>query len=92
MIYATRIHMNDGCQNSNCLTDIDTIYLEGDGNNQFYKKGVIHDYLKTNPNTIRVNISPYPYVIPAISSKGEKYVRSEPNDTIYDNLLKLPRL
>jgi len=28
---------------------------------------------------------------PAISANGEKYVRSEPNDTPSDNLLKLPR-
>ena len=34
---------------------------------------------------------PYPDVVPAVSSNGEKYVRSEPNDTVNDNLLKLPR-
>lgn len=92
MMYATKIHMNSGCQNSNYLTDIDTIYLEGDNTNQFYKKGVLHDHLKSHPNTIKVNISPYPYLVPAISSKGEKYVRSEPNDSVNDNLLKLPRV
>lgn len=43
-------------------------------------------------NTIKVDISPYPYVIPATSSRGEKYVRSEANDTPDDNLLKLPRV
>nr|WP_296488697.1 DUF3892 domain-containing protein [uncultured Acetatifactor sp.] len=33
----------------------------------------------------------YPNLCPALSSNGEKYVRSEPNDTPNDNLLKLPR-
>ena len=36
--------------------------------------------------------SPYPDLIPVVSSKGEKYVRSEPNDTPRDNLLRLPRV
>ena len=35
-------------------------------------------------------IMPYPDLIPVVSSKGEKYVRSEPNDTPRDNLLRLP--
>jgi hypothetical protein len=84
--------MNSGSQNSNVLTDIDTIYLEGDGTNQFYKKGVLHDHLKAHPNSIQVNIHPYPYLLPAISSRGEKYVRSQANDSPNDNLLKLPRV
>nr|WP_296463230.1 DUF3892 domain-containing protein [uncultured Acetatifactor sp.] len=36
-------------------------------------------------------MNPYPNLYPALSSNGEKYVRSEPNDTPNDNLLKLPR-
>lgn len=90
MMYATKIKMCSGCHYSNDCQDIDYIYLEGNNTNQFYKKEVLHDYLKKHPNSIKVNISPYPYLIPAVSSKGEKYVRSEPNDTANDNLLKLP--
>ncbi len=92
MMYAKKIHMNSGCQNSYYLTDIDTIYLEGDNSNQFYKKGVLYDHLKNHPDSIKVNIHPYPYLVPALSSSGEKYVRSEPNDSVNDNLLKLPRV
>ena len=51
----------------------------------------INDHLKSHPNSIYVDISPYPDLIPALSSNYEKYVRSEPNDTPSDNLLKLPR-
>jgi hypothetical protein len=91
MIYAKKIHMNIGCQNSSYLTDIDTIYLEGTDNDKFYKKAIVHDYVKKTPNSIKVNIPPFPYLIPAISTNGEKYVRSEPNDSVHDNLLKLPR-
>ena len=48
-------------------------------------------HILSNPNSIYVDISPYPYLMPALSSHNEKYVRSEPNDTPTDNLLRLPR-
>lgn len=91
MMYATKIKMQQGCYNSQSLLEIDSIYIEGCTNPGFFKKAVLHDYLKENPGTIKVNISPYPIVIPSASSKGEKYVRSSPNDYTHDNLLDLPR-
>ena len=56
------------------------------------KKSEVYDYLNQNPRTIQVAIAPYPYVIPALSAYGEKYVRSEANGTSRDNLLNLPRV
>lgn len=91
-MYATKIRMQYGCEKSNSTQEISEIYLEGCSNPGFFSKSTLHDYLRENPNTIRVNIAPYPYVVPATSSRGEKYVRSEPNDTPMDNLLKLPRM
>ena len=88
---ATRIKMKQGCANSSKTEEIAEIYVDGCNNPGFFEKSVLHDYLKTNPNSIQVNIPPYPNLIPAVSSRGEKYVRSEPNDTPHDNLLKLPR-
>lgn len=41
---------------------------------------------------IRGNIYPYPLLEEMTSFKGVKYVRSEPNDNQYDNLLNLPRV
>lgn len=41
---------------------------------------------------IRVNIYPYPILEEMTSSKGEKYVRSMPNESRHDNLLNLPRV
>lgn len=92
MMYATRIKMCQGFQNSINCVDIDSIYLEGNNTNQFYKKASVYDHLKQHPNTIRVKSGVEPYLIPALSVKNEKYVRSEPNDTTNDNLLKLPRV
>lgn len=90
-MYATKIKMKPGCYSSSDLLEIDSIYIEGCNNPGFFKKDVLYDFLKENPGTIRVNIWPYPNVISAISSRGEKYVRSTPNDYTHDNLLDLPR-
>lgn len=91
MMYATKIKMCTGCNNSKNCQDIDSIYLTGAKEEKFYKKANLHDYLVENPGSIKVNIYPNPILLPAVSSKGEKYVRSEPNDSSNDNLLKLPR-
>lgn len=88
---ATKIKMKYGCGNSYSCKEIDKIYIDGCDNPGFFDKAIIHDYVDENPGSIQVNISPYPDLIPAISSNGEKYVRSEPNDTPRDNLLRLPR-
>lgn len=92
MMYAKKIKMQPGCSNSNSTQEISEIFVDGCDNPGFFTKAVLHDHLKKNPNTIKVNIWPYPYVIPATSPRGEKYVRSEANDTPDDNLLKLPRV
>lgn len=92
MIKATQIRMISGKEKSNLLTEIDKIYLEGVKENGFYGKGAVHDFIVKYPQSkIQVNISPYPNLIPVISSNNEKYVRSKANDTPDDNLLKLPR-
>jgi len=90
-MYATKIKMKPGCGTSNNLLEIDSIYLTGNNTEQYYKKENLHKYLTENPGTIKVNISPYPNLIPATSSNGEKYVKSSPNNTTNDNLLSLPR-
>lgn len=91
-MYATKIQMKPGCRTSNNLQEIDSIYIEGYPFYRFAKKSEVYDYLNQNPRTIQVAIAPYPYVIPALSSYGEKYVRSEANGTSRDNLLNLPRV
>ena len=90
-MYATKIKMKPGCYYSSNLLEIDSVYIEGCNNPGFFKKENLHDFLKKKPGTIQVKIWPYPNVIPAISSAGEKYVRSTPNDYTHDNLLDLPR-
>lgn len=86
---ATKIKMKSNCGYSRNVQDIDSIYIDAIGT--YWKKAEVYDYLKQFPKSIQVNIFPYPYLIPAISVLGEKYVRSEANDTVMDNLLKLPR-
>ena len=89
---ATKIKMKPGCGSSNNLTEIHSVYITGCESEGFYAKEVLHDHLKQHPNTIQVNISPYPDLLPAVSSLNEKYVKSEPNPYKHDNLLELPRV
>lgn len=91
MIYATKIKMRPGCYNSQSLLEIDSIYLAGCSVPGFYKKAAVYDFLKENPGQIKVNVWPNPDVVPVMSVRGEKYVRSTPNGYMHDNLLDLPR-
>ena len=63
MMYAKKIRMQNGCRNSNNTQEIAEIYVDGCDNPGFFPKAVLHDFLRTNPNSIKVNISPYPYVV-----------------------------
>ena len=88
MLYATKLKMNCGCRNSNYPVDIDQIYIHGHG---WCKKADLHDYLKQYPKSIVVNISPFPYLIPAVSNQREKYVRSNLDTYKHDDLMDLPK-
>lgn len=88
---AVKIKMKNGCQYSNSLIEIDEIYITGCSNPGYFKKAVLHDYVKKNPGSIQVDVWPNPDVVDAVSSNGEKYVRSKANAYGHDNLLSLPR-
>lgn len=91
MILATKIHFQYGTPSYPSEHDIQSIYLSGEGLEGFYPKEQVYDML-VNGKMIRVNIYPYPALEEMTSFKGEKYVRSEPNENQYDNLLNLPRV
>lgn len=91
-MYATKIKMKPWCLNSQNPLEIESIFIEGANPEVFYPKDVIHDFLKQNPNTIRVKLNSQPFLIPALSIYGEKYVKSTPNDSLLDNLMNLPRI
>lgn len=93
MIKATQIQMHTGKEESYEVTEIESIYLTGVKSEKFYKKENVYDFIEKNPNNpICVDISPNPKLVAAKTKNGEKYVRSAPNDTPEDNLLKLPRV
>lgn len=88
MLYATKLRMNYGCQNSWHPADIDQIYIYEYG---WYKKGDLHEHVKKHPGSIAVGIPPYPPLIPAISKNRERYVRSTPDEWKHDDLMDLPK-
>lgn len=89
MSYAEKIKMIKGKEKSYELLEIDEIYVTGIG---WKKKSYYYDYLGEYPSSITVNIYPYPKLVRQLSKNGEKYVKSEPNNNGYDNLLNLPRV
>ncbi|MCC8149581.1 DUF3892 domain-containing protein [Akkermansia sp.] len=90
MILATKIHFQYGCPAHPSEQDIQSIYLSGEELEGFYLKEQVYDMILQG-EIIRVNIYPYPILEEMTSSKGEKYVRSMPNESRHDNLLNLPR-
>lgn len=91
MILAKKIHFKYGCPAHPGEQDIQSIYLSGEGLEGFYPKEQVYVML-VRGEMIRVNIYPYPLLEEMASYKGERYVRSEPNESAYDNLLNLPRV
>lgn len=91
MILATKLHFQYGCPVHPSELDIQSIYLSGEGLEGFYLKEQVYDMILQG-EIIRVNIYPYPILEEMTSSKGEKYVRSMPNESRHDNLLNLPRV
>lgn len=79
--------MNDGHRDSENIHDIAELYYE----NGWHTKAAAYDHLTAYPDSLCVNINPYPYLEKAKSGDGEKYVRSKPDYTGRDNLLNLPR-
>ena len=90
-MYASAIRMRSNKNYSNDLMEIDSIYIEGCTKPGFYRKEIVYNFLKINPGSISVKHYPYPPLIPATSIYGEKYVKSQANNSTYDNLLMLPR-
>ena len=91
MILATKLHFQYRCPVHPSEQDIKSIYLSGEGLEGFYLKEQVYDMILQG-EIIRVNIYPYPILEEMTSSKGEKYVRSMPNESRHDNLLNLPRV
>lgn len=89
-LVASKIRMKRECYNSDNLLEIDEIYIVG-SDKGWYKKETIHNHVTKFPKSITVKTSYGPYVIPAVSPNGEKFVKSTPNSTTRDNLLSLPR-
>ena len=45
----TKIKMKPGCHYSSNLVEIDQLYITGCDEPGFYKKSVVHDYVKDHP-------------------------------------------
>lgn len=85
-MFVTTIKMVPG---STTIAMIFVTTAEGEGG--YVPKDILHDYLRDNPDSVRVNIPPYPALVPVTSRQGVKFVRTKRNSNTNDNLLRLPR-
>lgn len=87
---ATKIRMKS-CNSSNSLLEIDSIYIDELCN--FIKKESLYNKIEYENWNVNVDLWPYyPKLEGAVSSNGEKYVKSVPNGSNVDNLLCLPKV
>ena len=91
MIYATKIKMNPEYPPPWRCQDIETIYLEGEGKNQFYKIEEVFYFLRDDQETICVDEESRAELQSVQGFLSTKYVRSKSYDTEKDPLLKLPK-
>ena len=89
---AIKIMMKAETPNSNSPKDIVSLYIENDlGRIEEYKTEKLYDLLiEDSHRRIFVN-NGMSYLIPVCSMKGQKYVRSLPNNNTIDEIMKLPR-
>ncbi|MGO1453675.1 MAG: hypothetical protein ACTHVM_03100 [Alkalibacterium gilvum] len=92
LLYATKIKMCSGCEDSLCCQDIESICLEGNNVKTLHLKETVHALLKYNPKTVMVQDDETFMLEAATSSTGETYVRTANCPKKTDPLLSLPRL
>lgn len=94
MYYADKIKMND--KDADNLIEIAEIHIysyDSDKPTKWITREALHDILKNNNDTgYKVDISPYPSIVHAVSSKGDHYVKSRSDSSGRDNLLNLPKV
>jgi len=90
---ATKISMKKSTAAADELLQIDRVYVVGNVYFQtgWYKTDFLHDYLKSNPGSIQVNLRPFPALAPVTGGRNEKYVMSSLDMQNRDSLLGLPR-
>ena len=91
MMFAAKIRMNSGCEDSNTVLDIHSIYVIGYIEDKYLTVEEIHDYLRNHPNSIKADVFPYSFLIPMTGPDGKRYVQSTNNESGYDTLMELPR-
>jgi hypothetical protein len=91
MMFATMVHMNSGCEGSNDLLDIHSMFIVGWVEDKYLTKEEIHDYLRNHPNSMKADVFPYSFLVPMSGPNGEKYVQSTNNGAGCDTLMELPR-
>lgn len=92
MYKAVKITLKPDIEKPSSCIDIDEIQIKSGDATTWYKKELVHDYVKAGVKIVvsNQNVVHEPELEAVVSSYGEKYVRSEKDDIKSDNLLMLP--
>lgn len=91
-MHATHIRLKTGtCTVSSCI-DIEAIFIEGAEPEVAYLTENVHDFLIHYPGSITLGVFPWKELLPVVGANGEKYIRTEKDDSPNDALLSLPLL
>lgn len=87
---ATKIKMRPGFAHTKESPEIAFIYIEDCEDARYYSVSELYDMIKKNPNSIYVDVSPFPKLMPVKSKMHGNFVRSAKNRFEEDKLFELP--
>lgn len=89
---AVKIAMRVNAENSNNPKDIEYIFISFDSDNiKSYNTEKLYDMLMENSSEKIYVDNSSSYLVPIQATNGKKYIRSTPNSSMTDELMKLPR-
>ena len=90
-MYADKLHMNLGHENSHRPQDIESLHIVGSGWDGYYPVEYVCNFLLRQPESIQLDFYPFEDLQPAIEPYGRRYVVSSPDPQVGDMLLYLAK-
>ncbi len=91
MLYAEKIRMKSGYENSNDFEKIISIFIDFGKGLSEYPVNIIYDFLLKKPNSIKVIKKPNPYLTPILKD-GNKFVIAKDDSSNENYITKLPKV
>jgi outer membrane lipoprotein-sorting protein len=91
MLYAEKIRMKNGYENSNDFEKVQSIFIDFGKGLSEYPVDIIYDFLLKKPNSIKTIKKPNPFLKP-LSKDGKKLVIAIDDLSKENLIIKLPKV